>query len=198
MSSSLAKASIVTALFGWLSAFMTAHAASQQDYCIKCTAPNETYICRISSNSGQTQGKQFLCIVNIAREYGHESCAATTQSASCSGVLVQYEVSAPSPPLITNDHHITTKQEATTPSTKQDKEPRTLVEFTKKATTATKKGLKNAGRDTKKVIKKTGKVLSKTGGKIKDFTSAVGNKFTKATKTTLKCITSLFSRCSSD
>ncbi|MCF6198263.1 MAG: hypothetical protein L3J67_02490 [Hyphomicrobiaceae bacterium] len=168
-------------------------AQNQQDYCIKCTNPGETYICRVVSNSNSAQGKQLLCIMNIAREHGHDSCAATTQSQSCSGVLVQYEVSGtmttPGPPRPVNSALATPSQ--TAPPQRTTGEPRTLVEFTKKATKATKKSFKSAGKDTSKAFKKTGKKITK-------FTKKVGKNITKATKTTWKCITSLFFSCNSN
>ncbi len=172
-------------------------AQNQQDYCIKCSNPDETYICRIVSNSNSARGKQLFCIMNIAKEQGHDSCAATTQSQSCSGVLVQYEVSGmpidPAPAPTTHSNLATTDEN--TPLPKAADEPRTLVEFTKKATKATKTGIKSAGKDTSKALKNTGKAIEKTGKNITKFTQKVGKNITKATKTTWKCITSLFFSC---
>ncbi len=183
-----------------------ASAASQQDYCIKCANPDETYICRIvSDNSRNTQGKQFLCIVNIARERGHDSCMASSQPQGCSGVLVRYEVPRsertpgtgagmiPRPPLASAPAPVPAPVTRVTPPA--DKEPETLVEFTRQATKATQKGLKSAGSGTTKAIRNTGKALSDTGSKITNFTSKVGSNIKKATQSTLKCLTSLFSNC---
>ena len=179
------------------------NAQNQQDYCIKCSNPGETYICRIVSDSASTQGKQLLCIMNIAREQGHDSCAATNQQQACSGVLVQYEVSGTTaqqnPGSTNNDDQAMPRQAMpdqtmtgqTPPAAKATGEPKTLVEFTKKATKATQKGIKSAGKDTSKAFKKTGKKITK-------FTKKVGKNITKATKTTWKCITSLFFSCNSD
>ena len=180
-----------------------ASAQNQQDYCIKCTNPGETYICRIVSNSGSAKGKQLLCIMNIAKENGHDSCAATTQSQTCSGVLVQYEAlggangqntspqantdQAPNTPMTTSP----APNNPALPQTKPKSEPRTLVEFTKQATKATKKGINSAGKDTSKAFKKTGKKITK-------FSKNVGKNITKASKTTWKCITSLFFSCGSN
>ena len=187
---------LLLALFG-LSA---AHADSQQDYCIKCTNPDLTYICRIVSSSTQTQGRQFLCIMNIAKEQGHDSCAATNQTQACSGVLVQYEISGSSPQQIPTIDATTTTAPAILPEAQDAKtgEAKTLVEFTKQATKATKKGLNSAGSDTKKLFTNTGKAIKKTGHKIKKFTNKVGSNIKSATKTTLKCITSLFFSCGSE
>lgn len=173
-------------------------ADNQQDYCIKCTNPNETYICRITSNSSQTQGKQLLCIMNIAREHGHDSCAATTEAQACSGVLVQYEANGTGLPQTSFEKTSTTpdrKQEPVAPVDATKKEPETLVEFTKQAGKATKKSLQSAGKDTGNAIKNTGKAISNTGSQIGHFTGKVGSNIKKATTTTLKCITSLFSNC---
>jgi len=173
-------------------------ADNQQDYCIKCTNPNETYICRISSNSSQTQGKQLLCIMNIAREHGHDSCAATTEAHACSGVLVQYKVNGSGMPQAPVEKASTIpahEQPPVAPVDATKKEPETLVEFTKQAGTATKKSLQSASTDTGNAIKNTGKAISDTGSQIGHFTGKVGSNIKKATTTTLKCITSLFSNC---
>lgn len=169
-------------------------ADSQQDYCIKCTNPDETYICRITSSSSKTQGKQLLCIMNIAREHGHDSCAATAQAQACSGVLVQYEADDTGMQQMPAMKTLRTP-EPVAPVDTSKREPETLVEFTKQATKATKKSLKSAGSNTSKALHKTGKVISNTGSDIKQFTNKVGRNIKKATTTTLKCITSLFSSC---
>lgn len=194
--------SAVLALFVVLSiaiAPLPAQAQNVQDYCIKCTNPDQSYICRIVSNSGNAQGKQLLCIMNIAREHGHDSCAATNQSQSCSGVLVQYEASStPSESPVTPEANVAVLPPAPK-QIKASKEPKTLVEFTKETTRATQKSLKSVGRNTHKAISKTGRKITKfthkTGKKITKFTHKVGHKISKATKTTWKCITSLFASC---
>lgn len=184
----------LTVLFGGLlGGVFTASAGNQQDYCIKCSNPEQTYICRIVSSGAQTQGKQFLCILNIAKENGHDSCTATAEGTSCSGVLVQYDLSGMAPPLETMEQ--TAIPDAPTNQTKVQNngndEPKTLVEFTKEATKATKKSINSAGRD-------TGKAIKNTGSKIKHFTNKVGRNIKKATKNTFECITSLFSSCGND
>ena len=189
---------ITLMVFAWLLGGLSpALADNQQDYCIKCSNPDETYICRITSKGGQSQGKQFLCIMNIAKDQGHDSCSATTQSGACAGVLVQYEVSQEAQPQSPIDAATTGPVDA--PEADQAAgEPKTLIEFTKQATKATSKGLKSAGKDTKKVIKNTGKAITKTGGKIKDFTDKVGGNIKSASKTTWRCLTSLFFNCAGD
>ncbi len=194
MCGTLAK-KITVMVFAWLMGGLSlAFADGQQDYCITCSNPDETYICRITSKGGQSQGKQFLCIMNIAKDNGHDSCSATAQLGACSGVLVQYEVSPQDQPQRPVDAATAGPIEA--PQADQTAgEPKTLVEFTKQATKATSKGLKSAGEDTNKIIKNTGKALKKTGGKIKDFTDKVGGNIKSASKTTWRCLTSLFFNC---
>ena len=167
-----------------------ANAQNQQDYCIKCSNPDETYICRIISNSAQSQGQQFLCIMNIAREQGHDSCAATTQSQSCSGVLVQYDLAGLMPQGMPPARAPVTNEPGPYPdaSPPRKKEPETLVEFTKQTTKATKKGFQKIGSNTSKAFKKTGKKITK-------FSKNVGNGIKKTGKTTWNCLTSLFFNC---
>jgi len=185
---------VFASLLGGLS---LALADDQQDYCIKCSNPDETYICRITSKGGQTKGKQFLCIMNIAKDQGHDSCSATAQLGACSGVLVQYQVSNERQPQSSTDAAATGPIDAPEASQAAG-EPKTLIEFTKQATKATSKGLKSAGKDTKKVIKNTGKAIKNTGGKIKNFTDNVGGNIKSASKTTWRCLTSLFFNCAGD
>ena len=174
--------------------------AQETDYCISCTNPDQTYICRVTAQNGQSQGQQLFCIMNIARENSHDSCKAAAQQGSCSGTLVLYDVSnlapAPTPPTASeataaatppaqaagNMGHATVKQ------ANKKQAPKTLVEFTKKTAKNTNKGFKNLGKD-------TGKAIKKTGSKITKFTKKVGKNISKATKTTFRCITSLFSKC---
>ena len=172
-----------------------ASASNQQDYCIKCVNPDETYICRITSSSGQSQGKQFLCIVNISKQQGHDSCSVTAQAGSCSGILVQYEVSGSAEPQIPANPASVRPEETPIP-VPQNSEPKTLVEFTKQATKATQSGLKSAGENTTKAFKNTGKAIKNTGDKIIGFTDDVGSNIKKASKTTWQCLTSLFFNCS--
>ncbi len=189
---------ITLMVFAWsLGGVSLALADNQQDYCIKCSNPDETYICRITSKGDQSQGKQFLCIMNIAKDNGHDSCSATAQSGACSGILVQYEVSMQDQPQSPVDTAITGPDEVLEADQAKG-EPKTLIEFTKQATKATSKGLKSAGRDTKKVIKNTGKAIQKTGSKIKNFTDKVGGNIKSASKTTWRCLTSLFFNCAGD
>ncbi|MCP4935270.1 MAG: hypothetical protein GY927_13955 [bacterium] len=189
---------IILMVFAWLlGGFSPALAVNQQDYCIKCSNPDEIYVCRITTKGGQSQGQQFLCIMNIAKDHGHDSCSATAQSATCSGVLVRYEVSGSD--QTPDPSNTTTTGPIEAPEANQTKgEPKTLIEFTKQATKATSKGLKSAGKDTKKVIKNTGKAIKKTGGKIKGFTDKVGGNIKSASKTTWRCLTSLFFNCAGD
>ena len=178
--------------------------AGSLDYCIKCANPDQTYVCRIVSEGGNSRGQQFLCIMNIAKDYNHDSCGATTQSNACSGTLVQYEVSGLAPPpsatgeeMDNSPSSIPNNPEPT--STDQSNgQPKTLVEFTKQTTKATKSGLQSAGKTTGNAIKNTGHVIKNTGKSIGTFTNKVGNNILGAAGTTLKCVTSLFSKCNSD
>ena len=195
-----APASMVIAILFMLSGYTPSIGADSQDYCIKCANPEQTYICRIVSNSSQSKGKQFLCIMNIAKEHGHDSCTVNAQSEACSGVLVQYEVSGSDQPQIPRMDINTNPAPVAPPPSELNPngEPKTLIEFTKKATKATKKSMNSVGKDTSKAIKNTGKAIGNTGGKIKSFTSKVGSNIKSASKTTWKCITSLFFSCGSE
>jgi hypothetical protein len=139
--------------------------------------------------------------MSIAREKGHESCAASANSQDCHGVLMTYDIAAPNAvppaPSIHAEHNRQMPPAEGPPpansyTDKQKKEePKTLVEFSKQTVKATQKGINKVGQDTNKALKNTGETI---GG----FAGSVGRGITNASKTTFKCITSLFSDCTSE
>lgn len=171
----------------------TVSLADSQDYCVTCTNPAETYICRLDAKGGNARGQQFVCIMNIAKDYQHDSCRASSEFATCEGALVRYEVVGSENPAATaegRDQPVSAGRSEPTRN-KKNAEPETLVEFTNQTMGATKKELQNAGRKTSKVVKKTGKQIGELGNQV-------GDNIKKATSSTWKCLTSLFSDCYKD
>ena len=187
--------------------------ADEADYCIKCSgpgqAPDKTYVCRIRAEGGSAQGRQLYCIMNIARDNGHDSCAARSMAGGCEGTLVTYAISgglpaapaAPAPAIPAGLPSASRPDEEKQHHSAQ-KPPRTLIEFSKQAARDTSKGFRKLGRNTQKGFRKLGrntaKAIKKTGRKITRFTKKLGNNISKATRTTFNCLTSLFSNCTSD
>src|SRR5262245_26306175 len=66
--------------------------AGEAAYCLTCTNPDQSYICRVTGQ-GVSQNDVFrlYCIVRTARRGGHESCAATAGSENCNGVARSFK-----------------------------------------------------------------------------------------------------------
>jgi hypothetical protein len=85
------------ALLGAASASLDALAinpatAGEAAYCLACTGPSQTYLCRVTGE-GVSQNDIFrlYCIVRTARRSGHESCAATGSSENCNGMVRNFK-----------------------------------------------------------------------------------------------------------
>lgn len=166
-------------------------AGESVDYCVHCVNPDTTYVCRVNAAASSAQGQQFLCIMNIAQQYGHDSCTAANQPDNCTGTLVVYDAIVPD----ARKTAAVPEREAPPASPPQEAtpagsgEPRTLVEFSKQTAQSTKSGLQSVGR-------KTGEAIENTGEQIDGIANKLGRNIKKATSTTVKCLTSLFAECS--
>ena len=71
--------------------------AGEAAYCLTCTGPSQTYLCRLTGE-GVSQNDIFrlYCIVRMARRGGHESCASTGPSESCNGMVRSFKYRGPS------------------------------------------------------------------------------------------------------
>src|SRR6516225_2834393 len=71
--------------------------AGEAAYCLTCTNPDQSYICRVTGQ-GVSQNDIFklYCIVRTARRGGHASCAATAGSENCNGVARSFKYQGPS------------------------------------------------------------------------------------------------------
>src|SRR5262249_14789325 len=71
--------------------------AGEAAYCLTCTSPDRSYICRVTGE-GVSQNDIFrlYCIVRTARRGGHAPCAATAGSENCNGVARSFKYHGPS------------------------------------------------------------------------------------------------------
>jgi hypothetical protein len=177
---------------GFAVLFSLAAAAEEQvDYCIRCTNPDVIYVCRVHSSDGSAQGQQFFCIMSIAQQFHHDSCAANTQAGTCTGRLVALEAQQPGIPAAAAEQEPkagagpAAEPAQPLPATS---EPKTLVEFSKQTVKATGKSLKS-------VTDTAGSALETTGEGVTSVVKKVGRNITKATDKTIKCVSSLFTQC---
>ena len=74
-------------------------AAGEAAYCITCTRPDRTYLCRVTGeSSSQNDIFKLYCIVRTAKQGRHASCAATGRAENCHGVVKTYNYRGPSLP----------------------------------------------------------------------------------------------------
>jgi hypothetical protein len=129
--------------------------AADGRYCVTCTGPDQTYLCRIAgSDVPPNDAMKLYCIVRTAKEGGHASCSAKNDSGNCPGIEKVYAYDGPSlpaPPVQVQGEDIPMNvDEAFEPKTREGA-PKTLVEATGRAYSASRRGIRNVrarfGRD---------------------------------------------------
>jgi hypothetical protein len=74
-------------------------AAGEAAYCLSCTGPDRTYLCRVTGESArQNDVFKLYCIVRTLRKGKHASCVATGTSENCDGVVRTFKYHGPSLP----------------------------------------------------------------------------------------------------
>lgn len=177
--------------------------AAAAEYCVTCAGPAAMYACTIEgapNDAAADPRMQLLCIQELARQGGHETCSVPRSAPTpCPGVIkvvavpdglapvktlpvtTEAEGAAPAPDAAAPADQTVPK---TTPAAKPAKEPRTVEELANQTVEASKKGLKKAGDAVTGTAEKAGEGVQNAG-------SAVGN----AAKKTWHCLKSLFSDC---
>ncbi len=74
------------------------------EYCVSCTGPDASYRCEVGGNGADARA-WLMCITELAKEGGHDSCSVDRKAASpCPGihkVLAAPEGAPPPPPVQT-------------------------------------------------------------------------------------------------
>ena len=74
-------------------------AAGEAAFCITCTGPDQTYLCRVTGpGSSQNDIFKLYCIVRTAKQGRHASCAVTGPADNCHGAVKTYNYRGPSLP----------------------------------------------------------------------------------------------------
>ncbi len=122
--------------------------AKDASYCVTCTGPAQTYLCQITGeNVPRTDAMKLYCIVRTAKEGGHASCGAKNETAGCNGIPKVYAYDGPSLPAMTTPQQAGAPieeniDEAFEPKAR-DGAPKTLVEATGRAYSASRRGIRN-------------------------------------------------------
>lgn len=170
------RRTIGLAVVAGLSAWLAAGMAAAQEYCVACTEPNAVYRCVIEgARPGGAQPLQTMCVNALAKAGGHGSCGLKKGTVfDCNGPTkrVPWTASAVETPAPL----ATPKPDATPPSDPKEP-PKTMLEMTDRAN------------------KKTAEDIKKAGETVKDGAQTMGENLGRATKKTLDCVASLFSKC---
>jgi hypothetical protein len=126
--------------------------AGSVDYCVTCKNPVEIYRCRVTGvGSKPSDALKLYCVIRLAKEGNHASCAADAATPSCVGLVKVYNYGGPTlPQNLTSDprvRELKQKVEKNQHEFEQPKDnaPKSLFELGGRAVTASKKGLRNAG-----------------------------------------------------
>src|ERR1700746_3892581 len=84
---------------GFISIAVNGATAGEAAYCLSCTGPDRTYLCRVTGESAsQNDVFKLYCIVRTLRKGRHASCVATATSQNCDGVVRTFKYHGPSLP----------------------------------------------------------------------------------------------------
>ena len=118
-------------------------------YCVTCANPDQTYVCRVDAGGSKaSDALKLYCVIRTAKEGQHASCAAESYSPNCNGVEKVYSYDGPMPEDIASDpriKHLTDKIEQNQKAFEKPKgdAPKTLVELTGRAVSASRQGWRN-------------------------------------------------------
>jgi hypothetical protein len=125
--------------------------AYQASYCVICQNPDQTYVCRVNAGGSKaSDALKLYCVIRTAKEGHHASCAAERASPDCHGVEKVYSYDGPMPEDIASDPRIKNfadkiqRNQQTFDDKPKGNQPKTLVELTGRAVSASRKGLRNA------------------------------------------------------
>jgi hypothetical protein len=126
--------------------------AGEASFCVTCQGPDQTYLCRVTGEgSEQSDAFKLYCIVRTAKEGHHASCAATGKVQGCAGEVKTYSYNGPSlPDAVAQDprvqklvKRIERNQAAFAKPKPKGDEPKTLVELTSRAMSASRQRWRN-------------------------------------------------------
>lgn len=169
-----------------LFAVLASGAVAAQGVCVDCAEPNRNYRCtvkdgeRAQSVRGGGRALEFLCISEIARTGGHQSCRVNTSySGPCIGQSYEIDLAKGLPEAIVVGKPAEAEGKGAQPApavpTVPAKKgpPQTLEELAKDTVAKSKEQISAADQSVRKAGDKVGGAMQKTW----------------------ECLTSLFSRC---
>jgi hypothetical protein len=140
---SFSRVAFAAAVCGWA---MPAALAGEAAYCVHCTGPDQTYVCKVSAGGGKpSDALKLYCVVRTAKDGHHASCSAERVTSDCNGVEKVYSYDGPLPEDLAADPRvkkltkkIEEQQDAFDKPKSDSKAPKTLVELGGRAVNASK------------------------------------------------------------
>jgi hypothetical protein len=123
--------------------------AEEARYCVTCTNPDQTYICRVmAGGSKPSDALKLYCVIRTAKEGQHASCSAVRRAA-CNGIEKVYSYDGPMPEDLASDPRLKNVREKIEQERKAFDKPDgggadTLVELTGRAVSASRQRLRDA------------------------------------------------------
>jgi len=139
----LLHAVLAVGLIAWAAPRVVADEAA---YCVTCSGPDQTYLCRVTAGGSRpSDALKLYCVIRTAKEGHHASCSAERNSPNCNGAEKVYSYDGPMPEDFASDprvKHFTDKIEQDQHAFDKPKSdaPKTLVELGGRAVS----GLRNA------------------------------------------------------
>ncbi|MGI9387542.1 MAG: hypothetical protein ACR2OX_08930 [Methyloligellaceae bacterium] len=186
--------------------------AAAAEFCVSCTGPDQTYLCVIDPQSGSGANNnaalQLYCVVNTARDRGHQSCKVRKVAGNrCDGPRLDYAYSGSALPMPLSPNStpvpyggaVSEGSSVSQGQSKKTGEAETFVEFTNKAIKSSRQRLRKAGENVGTATNKTRasvrgaakKTTRRVGTALKNAGKAVG----RAARTTIHCVRTLFGEC---
>ncbi|MGE0612753.1 MAG: hypothetical protein AB7G34_05555 [Hyphomicrobiales bacterium] len=166
--------------------------AAPANLCVSCSEPAQTYICSVDSPlSNNSQALQLYCVIKLAKEGNHKSCAVSKdiEPGKCPGTVKAYRYDGPNLPgqLGSGEGNFArTPQTGTTAEDEKSGPPDTLVEAARAAPGAASRAVRNVGKG---AGEKVGSAAKGAGHAAKNVGSRIGD--------AARCVTSLFRGCGS-
>ena len=126
--------------------------AGEVAYCVTCENPNQTYVCRLKSDrSRPSDAMKLYCTIRTAKDGNHSACTARESDGNCAGVEKIYNFNIPDISPEVADKKLKklqsklSKENGTFAKPKEDGAPKTIVEMTGRAYSASRDRMRRIG-----------------------------------------------------
>ncbi len=146
-----ATLALFVGIAGCLALPVSSATASEVTYCVTCTGPDHSYLCKVvGEGSRPNDALKLYCIIRTAKEGNHATCKAKRDLEGCVGEAKVYSYDGPTLPAdIASDPRAKKimgklAREQKKFDKPQGEGPQTLVELTGRAMSSSRRGLRNA------------------------------------------------------